>query len=444
MSLKIFVVEDDAWYGEVLKCYLELNPDYQVAVMPTGKACLDNLHLCPDVVCIDFGLPDMDGTRLFSCIRLVNKQVPVIVISGQEEVAIALDLMKMGVSDYLLKNDDTRELLWASLLRIRETGKANELKQWGSRRRVKQGFLVGGSRAMQGVLDLVHKVAESNINVSISGETGTGKEQVAKAIHAYSARGKKPFVCLNMAAIPFELMESELFGHEKGAFTGAISRRIGKFEEAHGGTIFLDEITELDLSMQVKLLRVLQEREVCRLGGTDVHKLDIRVITAANKDIWAEVNAGRFREDLYYRIMGIPIKLPALRERVEDIGLLAGHFIQEFAAANNMPEPELSEEALYKLMRYNYPGNVRELKTMIELACVMSNGIEIQAGDVCFPANPSRDTFLTLEKTLDEHIIDIIKFYLKKYDDRVTVVADKLHIGRSTIYNLLKKNGITV
>ena len=290
----------------------------------------------------------------------------------------------------------------------------------------------------------MEKAAKTNINVSITGETGTGKELVAKAIHYNSERKKKPFVAVNMAAIPTELIESELFGHEKGAFTGALNRKPGKFEEANKGTIFLDEIAEMDLSLQSKLLRVLQERELVRIGGNETVKLDVRIIVATHRNLAEEVKKGNFREDLYYRVMGLPVELPALRERGADILLLAKYFLDEFCKENKLPQQTINADAKEKLMAYNFPGNIRELKAIMELAAVMSNGSEVKSADITFNSTKGSDFFLAEEKTLREYTNHIISHYLKKYDNNVLYVADKLDIGKSTIYKMLQQKEIAI
>jgi two-component system, NtrC family, response regulator AtoC len=443
---KIFVVEDDPWYGQILKYHLSLNPDYEVSLFASGRECLDKLHLRPDVICIDFNLPDFKGDALLTRIQSVNQEIPVIVISAQEEISVALNLLKIGAYDYIIKDDNAKELVWNSVKKARENKSLkNEVEELKERLEEKFDFektIIGQSGAVRRVFPLIEKAIRNNIAVSISGETGTGKEVVAKTIHYNSDRKKKPFVAVNMAAIPSELVESELFGHEKGAFTGAVAKRIGKFEEANGGTIFLDEIADMDMNMQAKLLRVLQEREVVRIGGSETVKLDVRVITATHKRLAEQVKSNLFREDLYYRILGLPIELPPLRERGEDILILAKHFIKEFSKANHVSEPELSASARKKLMEYNFPGNVRELKAMIELACVMSNGTEIAAADISFPSFKGNAEFLQVEKTLAEYNWDIISYYLKKYQNNVLLVASKLNIGKSTIYNLLKTRAV--
>ena len=438
---KIFIVEDDYWYGELLKYHLSANPDYEVHLFDTAKGCLDHLHLRPDVVSIDFNLPDMRGEELLKRIQSVNNKLPVIVISAQEDIAVALALLKKGAYDYIIKDDNAKDTLWNTLLRIRETAalkqEVDQLKAQLAERFDFEKTIIGQSPALKKSFILIEKAIRNNINVSVTGETGTGKEVVAKAIHYNSERRKKPFVAVNMAAIPRDLMESELFGYEKGAFTGAITRKAGKFEEADGGTIFLDEIAELDLNLQSKLLRVLQEREVTRIGSNTSTKFDARLIIATHRQLLEEVKKGTFREDLYYRVIGLPIELPPLRERAGDTLILAHHFIELFAKDNRMKPPTLSESAKSKLMSYNYPGNVRELKAIVDLSCVMCDGREIKAEDITFAAVRGEEAFTAVEKTLKAYNADIISFFLKKYNNNVVEVADRLDIGKSTIYNLI-------
>lgn len=443
-QLKIFLVEDDPWYGELLKYHLSLNPDYNVSLFKNGATLLQNLYIKPDVICIDYGLPDIKGDLLLSKIHLVNKSIPVVIISGQEEISVALKLLQNGASEYIIKDENTKHLLWNAILKIKENthlkAEVEILREQLVQRYSFEKTIIGQSESLKKIFSLLEKAAGNNINVSITGETGTGKEVVAKAIHFNSARKKKPFVTVNMAAIPKELMESELFGHEKGSFTGAQTRRIGKFEEAQGGTIFLDGIAELDFNLQAKLLRVLQEREITRVGGNESVKLDVRIITATHQNLALLVQQKMLREDLYYRLLGLPITLPALRERGTDILILAKHFIQEFSASNRMKVPQLSEDAREKLMRYNFPGNVRELKAIVDLACVMSDGQIIESSDITYPSVGITQELTAVEKTMEEYNWDVIMTFLKKYNNNVMMVAKKLGIGKSTIYNLIKKN----
>ena len=448
MSLfTVFIVEDEPWYGEMLKYHLSLNPDYEVHLFDNAKDCLNNLSKKPDVICVDYNLPDLSGDVLFKRIKSYNTSIPVIIISGQEEISVALELLKDGVYDYIIKDDNTKEILWNSILHIRENRNLKqEVKDLKIQLETKYDFektIIGQSKAIKKQFALIKNAAESNINVSITGETGTGKEVVAKAIHYASERKKKPFIAINMAAIPKDLIESEMFGHEKGAFTGAIARKLGPFEQANGGSIFLDEIAELDINMQVKILRVLQEREVVRVGGSASVKFDTRIITATHQNLAELVKKGVFRKDLYYRIIGLPIELPPLRDRENDILILAKHFSDAFAKDNKMKPPELSSGAKEKLMKYNYPGNVRELKSIMDLACVMCRDNEITADNITFQIDVLEDDLYTyMEKTLREYNADIISYFLKKYNNNVVNVAAKLDIGKSTIYNMIKNGEI--
>jgi len=439
---RIFIIEDDPWFAEMMKHHLSLNPDYVVHIFGTAKDCLANLHLKPDVIGVDFELPDMKGDDLLKRLREVNTDVPVIVISGQENIHVVVNFFRLGTVDYIIKDENTRETLWNAILKLRENStlrrQVQELKEELGVRHSFENTLIGQSSVMRRVHTLVEKAIQSNINVSISGETGTGKEVVAKAIHYNSERKNKPFIAVNMAAIPKDLIESELFGYEKGAFTGAAGRRMGKFEEAEGGTIFLDEIAELDLSLQSKILRVIQEREIVRLGSSQAVKFNARLITATHKDLAEEVKKGLFREDLFYRIIGLPVILPPLRERGNDIVVLARHFCKLFAKENNLQECTFSPEAIKKLLDHTYPGNIRELKAAIDLACVMCSDNTINTADITFNSVRSPFLYSEEEKTLRAYTVEIISKFLKKHNHNVVEVARRLDIGKSTIYNMIQ------
>ena len=445
--LNIFIVEDDPWYGKLMQHHLSLNPDYQVSLFVDGKSCLANLHKHPDVICSDFGLPDMDGGKLLSLVKEINSSIQIVIISGQEDIAVAVDLLKKGARDYIVKDENTKEVLWQTIINIRENRTLQkEVEVLKEKLGEKFSFdnIIGSSAPMQKVFTLMEKAIKSNINVSIQGETGSGKEVVANAIHFNSDRKKGAFVAVNMAAIPTELLESELFGHEKGAFTGAVTRKIGKFEAADKGTLFLDEIAEMDLSLQSKILRAIQEREFTRVGGTETVKFETRIITATHKDLAKETKEGRFREDLYYRLIGLPIPLPPLRERGEDMILLANFFINKYSKENKTIDFNLSKDAKDKLMKYNFPGNVRELKAIIDLACVMAEGKTIYEEDIIFTNLKNDHIYSLQEKTLRAYTCEIINFFLSKYDKNVIEVAEKLDISKSTIYNMIKSGELTL
>ena len=448
MLFKIFVVEDDPWYGQVLAHHLSLNADYEVTIFTSAKELVSNLYTKPDLICMDFGLPDMAGEKLLKEIQLNDINIPIIVISGQEEISVAVKLLKLGARDYLIKDEHTHEMLWKSIIHIRENiflkKEISDLKEQLENKYAFEKSIIGQSESIKKTFNLLNKAIQSNINISLTGETGTGKEVYAKAIHYNSDRKKKPLIAVNMAAIPKDLAESELFGYEKGAFTGALSAKAGKFEEANGGTLFLDETGEMDLTLQSKLLRVLQEREVVRIGGNKPIKIDFRLITATNKNLAQEIKKGNFREDLFFRIVGLPIELPPLRDRDHDVLILAKHFTEEYARQNKNKVYQLSDTAKIKLKKYSFPGNVRELKAVIDLACVMCDGKEIKADDLTFYELGNSKMYTDNEKSLREFEIEIITSYLKKYNENVMLVTQKLDIGKSRIYNMIKSGEINL
>ncbi len=443
----IFIVEDDPMYGEMLEYRLKQNPDYTVYRYMRGKECLANLYRKPAVVTLDYHLPDMNGREILQKIRETHPEIAVIMLSSQSDIATAVNLLREGAYDYFGKDEEAHSRVWNAILKIRENmalkGEVEELKEKLAGKLAASKTLLGQSPAIAKIHALIERAGKTTINVSITGETGTGKELVAQAIHYGSSRRKKPFVAVNMAAIPKDLMESELFGHEKGAFTGAIGRKPGKFEEANGGTLFLDEIAELDLALQSKILRVLQEREVTRIGGSESVRLDIRLLVATHRDLAEAVRNKLFREDLYFRLLGLPIHIPPLRERGQDILILAKHFADEFCRENQLPRKTIGPGTRDKLMGYHYPGNVRELKAVVDLAVVMSDGSQISPGDISFPSvGTSKDFLLDESLTLDDYIRKIVKSYMEKYDNNMLTVAKKLGIGKSTLYRMRQNNEI--
>ncbi len=441
--VKIFVVEDDPAYTKFLKYVLDLNPDYEVDYYTTGNDCLANLYKNPAVITLDYSLPDMPGEQVLSQIRSQDPNINVIIVSAQEKIHTAVELLKSGAFDYISKDHETKDRLLNAINNARNKTslikEIDHLKKEISEKYEFEKSIIGTSPAIKRTFALLEKAVQTNISVSISGETGTGKELVAKAIHYNSKRKNKAFVAVNIAAVPRELIESELFGHEKGSFTGAVTRRIGKFEEAEGGSIFLDEIGEMDLSVQAKLLRVLQEREVTRIGGNQVIKLDVRIIAATHKDLGEEVKGGRFREDLYYRLLGLPIHLPPLRERGNDVLLIAKYFLDQFAIDNQMPKFKISAEAQEKILQYPFPGNIRELKSIVELSAVMAETQEIGPRDISFNTTARTESFLYQEMSMQEFMYRIIRHYLNKYDNNVLEVAKRLDIGKSSLYRYLKE-----
>ncbi len=439
----IYAVEDDPVFSKMLNYLLTLDPEHELRMFQSGREMLDALPNNPSLITLDYRLPDFSGVELLKRIRFAYPELPVIVISGQEDIKTAVNLLKEGAYDYITKDEDIRERLLNSISNAKKNVMlAREVESLREELSNKYDFnksIIGNSDAITRVFKMLEKAVKTNITVSITGETGTGKEIVAKATHFNSPRKRFPFVAVNIAAIPDTLLESELFGHEKGAFTGAVARRVGKFEEANKGTIFLDEIGEMDMNLQAKLLRVLQEREIERIGGNSKVKLDVRVITATHRDLTKLVKEGKFREDLYYRLMGMPIHLPPLRERGFDIILISRYFIENFCKENGMPNVSLTQGAIDKLMSYGYPGNIRELKAMVELATVMCSEGKITEDDIHFNSLNDETHLFSQEKSLREYTFDIVRSFLKKYDNNVMLVARKLDIGKSTIYRYLQE-----
>ncbi len=387
-SNRVFVIEDDLVFGKVIQRKLEQSDDsLDVRVFKSGEDFFDNLHLNPEIVSIDYNLPNMNGLDILKKIKQYDQDISTVILSGQEKVDVVVEAYSNGAAQYIIKNENALVELsnvvknLSSNVNLRK--EVEELRQ-EVEDRSKYSSVVGESKSIMKVLRLIQKVEKSNILVLITGESGTGKEVIANTIHYNSPRKKKPFVAVNVAAIPSDLIESELFGHEKGAFTGATGRRIGKFEEANGGTIFLDEIGEMEIGLQTKLLRVLQESTVTRLGSNKEIKLDVRVLAATNKNLNERVREGLFREDLYYRLQGFLIQLPPLRERGNDVVILAKHFLQNFLKENRMASKTLSKGALSELLNHFWPGNVRELKAMVERAVLISDTNEITEEDLIF------------------------------------------------------------
>jgi len=421
---------------------LSLNPDYEIESFTTGKECLKNLYRNPDVVTLDYRLPDMQGLEILKKIKAENDEIQVIIVSEQDEIEVVVELLKFGAYDYIVKSKDIRNRLLNTVHNIRQgvhlKREIATLRSEVKKKYSYQNAIIGNSPAIQNVFDLIDKATRTNISITITGETGTGKELVAKAIHYNSPRAGKPFVAVNMAAIPRDLTESELFGHEKGAFTGAHIRRIGKFEEAQGGTLLLDEITEMDISLQAKLLRALQEKEIVRIGSNIPVKTDCRIIASTNLNLQDAVLKGSFRQDLYYRLYGLSIELPPLRERGNDVILLSRQFIRELCDENNLPLKSPTKESADKLLSYSFPGNIRELRSVMELAVALSTSDEIAAENIVLGNEALFTNQFDKEMSLREINILMVKRYLEKYDNDIKLVAQKLDIGVATIYRMLK------
>jgi two-component system NtrC family response regulator len=380
----ILVVDDEPNYLVVLSELLK-EEGFEVMTAQKGEDGLEIVEETDlDIVLTDMRMPGMDGLELLKEIKSYNKDLPVIMITAFGEVEKAVVAMRAGAYNYLTKPFNNDELLLNIRKAIEHYSLLRENLRLRDEARVRYGFasIVGKNARMQEIYQLIEKVAPTPSSVLITGESGTGKELVARAIHINSPREKAPFISVNCAALPETLLESELFGHERGAFTGATSMRKGRFELADSGTLFLDEIGDIPLPLQAKLLRVLQERSFERVGGSHPIKVDVRIITATNRDLKDEVDEGRFREDLYYRLNVLHIHLPPLRERADDIPMLTDHFITKFAKMLNKPDLRISGEALRYLVGLPWEGNVRELENTIERAAILCSGDVIQAEDV--------------------------------------------------------------
>jgi len=380
----ILVVDDEPNYLIVLSELLK-EEGYEVITAQKGE---DGLKIVQDtdldLVITDMRMPGMDGLELLKSVKSYNKDLPVIMITAFGEVEKAVVAMKAGAYNYLAKPFNNDELLLNIRKAIDHYGLLRENLRLRDEARVRYGFasIVGKNERMLEIYHLIEKVAPTSASVLITGESGTGKELVAKAIHINSPREKSPFISVNCAALPETLLESELFGHERGAFTGATSMRKGRFELADTGTLFLDEIGDIPLPLQAKLLRVLQERSFERVGGSHLIKVNVRIITATNKELKDEVDAGRFREDLYYRLNVLHIHMPPLRERSDDIPMLTHHFINKFAEMLNKPNLRISGDALRYLVNQSWEGNVRELENTIERSAILCSNDVIQVEDV--------------------------------------------------------------
>jgi DNA-binding NtrC family response regulator len=438
------VVDDEEIVRESLLGWLEKD-GYTVETASDGPSALEQLRAATwTVVLLDLKMPGMDGLQVLEEARKIRPETVVVIMTAYATVDTAVTAMKTGAYDYLVKPFDPEEL---SLL-IRKIVDRQVLVEENAllRKVLKQEYrfqdILSKSPAMQSVFELARAAARTHSTILIQGESGTGKELLARAIHAESPRSTGPFVAVSCAALAETLLESELFGHEKGAFTGAIVRRKGKFEAAHGGTLFLDEIGDISPKLQLDLLRVLEDRRFTRLGGNEIVEADVRIVAATNRDLKRAVAEERFREDLYYRLNVIPITLPPLRDRREDLPLLVDHFLQELSVSLNRRIDGLSADAMKLLVSHDWPGNVRELRNLMERAAVVAAGRIIDAADLGLVSVPGTPVPETSPPTLDEVERRHVAHVLRHAGGNVSQAARILDIDRVTLYHKIRKYGL--
>ena len=464
MARSILVVDDEATQRRLLETVIK-REGYQVLTAVDGDEAIEKLTgpsaITVDLVILDLSMPRVSGIEVLQKVRPRHPNLPIIVLTAHSNLANVVDAMKAGATDFLSKPASAERIRNAMASAFKKTSLVGELDPVSSAIGEDLSFsdLIGRSPATQDVVALAKKAANSSIPVLIEGESGVGKELFARAIKQASIRGEKPFVTVNCGAIPEKLVESILFGHKKGAFTGADSDHVGKFEEADGGTLFLDEIGELPADAQVKLLRAIQEGEVDPVGGTTPVKVNIRLISATNRDLLSRVAEGRFREDLYYRLNVLPIKVPPLRERKADIAALARHFAKRLSDAEDLPARTITDEAIERLMAYDWPGNIRQLQNAIFRAMVMVDDGEIGADDFGLIGQspqgtsyggedgslPEANTFVGDDghvMRMDEMERAIIEHAITHYNGKMVEVAKRLGIGRSTLYRKMEAYGL--
>ena len=449
MAKQILVVDDEERIRQSLNGVLK-DEGYDVEEAKDGVQALKQIESDPpDVVLLDIWMPGMDGIETLERIKTQTPNLPVIIISGHANIELAVKATKLGAYDFIEKPLSLEKVLLAvnhALLYSKLEQENRALRQQVQRKYE----IVGSSPEILQLKEQIKIVGPTNGWVLIAGENGTGKELVAREIHQTSLRADKPFVEVNCAAIPEELIESELFGHEKGSFTGALTKRRGKFDLANEGTIFLDEIADMSLKTQAKILRILQEQKFERVGGAEMIFVDVRVIAATNRDLRGEIQKGLFREDLYYRLNVIPIAVPPLRERKSDIAILVEHFIGEFCLENNKETKKISPEAMDLLVSYSWPGNVRELKNVVERMVIMSRGPMIEDKDVPDPVReqpkaPPEFSFLEFNLLKDARREFEKRFIMKKLtenDENISKTAELIGIERSNLHRKIKSYAI--
>ncbi len=449
MSSHVLIVDDEIAICQSLEGILG-DEGYQTSSVNTGEAALASVaEDAPDLIFLDIWMPGIDGLDVLARIKQTHPALPVVMISGHATIETAVKATRLGAFDFIEKPLDMDKLILAARNAIQFARMAAENQLL--RERTGSATITGDSPAITRVKQSIEKVAPTDSWVLITGENGTGKELVAHAIHRQSQRGAQAMVDVNCAAIPEELIESELFGHEKGAFTGAVAAKRGKFDLAHRGTLFLDEIGDMSLKTQAKILRILQEQRFERVGGTRTFEVDVRVLAATNKDLQAEIAAGSFREDLYYRLNVIPIHVPPLRERVEDIPALAEVFLREAAIRNHTEPKTISPEALEMLTGLPWPGNVRELKNLVERMVILSAGDVIGPADLPRPAgavaaNGGGIPAELMDADYKDARAAFEKYYLerklKQFEGNISATAEAVGLERSHLHKKLKALGI--
>ena len=448
MASTVLGVDDEKNIQLTLSRALQME-GYAVETAGGGREALEKIAALPvDVVVMDVRMPDLDGLTVLERARQTRPGVPVVIMSGHGSIETVRSAFKLGAFDYLEKPITEKEKL---LVAVRNALRLRSLAEENAELRRESGpqEMIGGSPAMERLRDLVRRTAPSEGRVLVTGENGTGKELVARALHDGSRRRDRPFVKLNCAAVPAELIESELFGHERGAFTGAVAARKGKFELADGGTLFLDEVGDMPPAMQAKVLRVLQEGEFERVGGQATLRCDVRVIAATNRDLSEEVRGGRFREDLFYRLAVVPIPVPPLRDRREDVPDLAARFLAEACARNGRRSMSLSREGLAALQAHDWPGNVRELRNLVERIAILVDGPEISADDVAsvLPGarRPRPERYrggASFHELVEESEREILLGALAQHGENISETARALGLERSHLYKKMRALGI--
>jgi two-component system nitrogen regulation response regulator NtrX len=441
MSHRVLIIDDEAGIRQALKQVLEYE-DLEVRVAASGGEAI-NLYseFKPHLVFLDVKMAGLDGLETLTRLRNLDASPQIVMISGHGTIATAVEATQRGAFDFLEKPLDTDRLLLTvrnALAHAELVGENARLRQAAEDRYA----MVGDSPALQVVRELIDKVGPTAARVLITGENGTGKELVARAIHAVSPRRDRPLVEVNCAAIPSELIESELFGHMKGSFTGAFADRAGKFEQADGGTLFLDEVGDMSLSAQAKLLRVLQEGVVTRIGGAKPIQVDVRVLAATNKDLEMEIAEARFREDLLYRLNVVPIEVPPLRERLEDVPALVAHFAEQLGSSAGVPGKRFAEEAVRRLQTRPWPGNIRELRNAVERALILAPGKVVTAADVDRLLPADLGPRQSLENFKSEAEKGFLVQKLREHDWNITETAKSLQIPRSNLYKKIERYGL--